>query len=123
MKRIMVAFIVITVAIIAVPVCEAWQVNIKNSCNNDVFISVTGEHLFWRQIDCSVTVPKGTTGTCKLPGAICPLDIKGSYYAGKSLFDLDHVHCMAASATLCCCWDVNVEVVQRGESACELQLR
>ena len=101
-KAVMSIFLLLTVAIIAVPVCEAWQVNIKNSCNKDVNIDVTGEHLFWRQIDCSVKVPQGTTGTCKLPGAICPFDIRGGFIYDQSGFYLNTVHCMTAPKDVCC---------------------
>jgi len=123
MKRILLVITTVTLLLTLASSGEAWQVNIKNSCNKDVNIDVTGEHLFWRQIDCSVKVPQGTTGTCKLPGAICPFDIRGGFIYDQSGFYLNTVHCMTAPKDVCCCWDVNVEVVQFGKDGCELQLR
>lgn len=100
----------------------AWQVTIKNSCNKDVTIYVTGEHLFKKPVDCDVRVLSGKTGTCQLPGAICPFDIKGMYTVDNSTYDLNQVHCWNV-ADICCCWDVNVEVVQLHQNSCRLERR
>jgi hypothetical protein len=81
-KRIMVALIVITVAIIAVPVCEAWEVQVTNSCDKQARVFVWGEHLFWQKIDSvSGYLKPGETKTCAMPGAICPVQISGVFIA------------------------------------------
>jgi len=100
----------------------AWHVNIKNSCITAVWIEVTGEHLFWHRVDCSVMVSKGTTATCRLPGAICPFDIQGTYKYDRSIYDLNRLHC-DGTEDICCCKNVNVEVVKGVGNSCHLERR
>lgn len=123
MKKFILFMVTVALMVTSVSTAGAWQVNIKNSCNNDVTIEVTGEHMFWKQVDCTVTVGKGKTGTCQLPGAICPFDIQGNYVYDNSRFDLKPIHCMTYPSDICCCWNINVEVIQWGSHACVLQLR
>ena len=120
MKRILLVITAVTLLLTFASLSEAWQVNIKNSCNKDVTIDATGEHLFWRQKDCNVTVAKGTTGNCQLPGAICPVEILGVYFSGGSWYDLNSRMCGGGIA---CCWNVNVEVIQLDKDSCRLELR
>jgi hypothetical protein len=123
MKKYLMIMVTVAFLVTSASAAGAWEVKIKNSCNIDVTIWVKGEHLFWRSVDCEVKVGKGTTGTCQLPGAICPTDILGYYTYDKSPYDLNTVHCTNAEAQVCCCWNVNVEVIQYGEKSCRLQLR
>ena len=123
MKRL---FLVIAIAVSMftfVSLAGAWQVNVTNSCNKNVTINVWGAHFFWSSEDCSVSVNPGATGVCQMPGGICPKDIKGQYTSGGSTYDLNQVHCMNADATLPCCWNVNVEVVQMTPDSCQLKIR
>ena len=120
MKRILLVITAITLLLTFASLSEAWQVNIKNSCNKDVFINVSGEHLLWQQNDCRLTVAKGTTGNCQLPGAICPIEISGVYSSGNSTYDINPQLCGSGYA---CCWNVNVEVVQFSKDSCRLELR
>jgi hypothetical protein len=122
MKRL---FLVIAIAVSMFTVVSsagAWQVNVTNSCNKNVTIFVYGSHLFWKSLDCSVSVNSGATGVCQMPGGICPTDINGSYFSVTSVYDLNQVHCMN-DESLPCCWNVNVEVVQMGPDSCQLKIR
>jgi hypothetical protein len=123
MKRFMLVMATVAVLLMCASSGAAWEVKIKNSCNKDVTIDVKGEHLFWKQVDCTVTVKSGATGTCQLPGAICPFEILGTYWANRSLYDLNKIHCMTATTDICCCWNVNAEVVQYSQDSCRLELR
>jgi len=123
MKRCLLVIVTVVFMATFASMAGAWEVRIKNSCNKNVTIKVTGEHLFWKQKDCETTVAANTTGTCQLPGAICPFDILGEYNVRGSWYDLNQIHCMTADANICCCWNVNVEVVQRGMDSCRLELR
>lgn len=75
----------------------SWKVEIDNSsCRQDVVVEVTGDHLFWKQVDCTLTVPAGKVKTCTMPGGICPRSVKvmGSgtnKTLGKGFFDENHV--------------------------------
>ena len=124
MKRILLVITTVTLLLTLASSGEAWQVNIKNSCTQMVRIKVTGEHLFWRSIDCQVFLDANTTGTCQLPGAICPVEIIGEYWGKSSQYDLNPIFCATGGA---CCWNVNVEVVKRdhtpGSDSCRLELR
>jgi hypothetical protein len=95
----------------------AWQVNITNKCKDDVYIQVDGDHLFWKQLDCTVDVKSGATGTCKLPGAICPTNIYGGFSENGGSYFLNTVPC---GGVVPCCWNVNVNVVGRLAGGCEL---
>jgi len=120
MKRILLVITTVTLLLTLASSGEAWQVNIKNSCNKDVTILVSGEHLFWRQWDCKMNVGKGTTGTCQMPGAICPVEIAGMYSSGGSTYDLNSTMCGGGGP---CCWNVNVEVIQLDKDSCRLEMR
>jgi hypothetical protein len=56
----------------------AYDVTIKNDSDCDISASVIGEHLFWRQEDCKVSVSKHSSATCAMPGAICPVYVTGT---------------------------------------------
>ena len=122
MKRILLVITTVTLLLTLASSGEAWQINIKNSCNKDVSIQGVGEHMFWRQVDCTVKVSTGTTGTCNMPGAICPVIIRGDYISGDSSYDLNQVNCAGVEGVPCC-WNVNVEVVQMSKNSCNLLRR
>jgi hypothetical protein len=106
MKRILVVISTVTLLLTLASLGEAWQVNIKNSCKYNVEISVLGEHLFWKQVDCKVTVAAGQTGVCVMPGAICPVRI--DYSANGAYLNLN---CNLFLPSVCCCWDLNTEAI------------
>jgi hypothetical protein len=101
---------------------DAWTVTIHNNddCGKDVAISVTGEHLFWTQVDCRTTVSAGKVGTCQMPEGICPVIISGQYYLDGSQVDTNSISCTGNdSLKVCCCWDVRVIVKKKeGSKAC-----
>ena len=119
MKRILVLFAVVTLLLTLASTSEAWQVTVKNSCNKAVSIFVIGEHMFWEQIDCTLTdIPPGTTQTCTMPGLICPKGVQGVYSANGSPYELPRKNCGGGGA---CCWNVNYEVIQYGRDSCKFQ--
>jgi len=124
MKRIIVALIVITMAIIAAPVCEAWEVKVTNSCDKQAQVNVWGEHLFWQRIDCETGYLKpGETKTCVMPGAICPVKISGAFWAsfasGSEPVETLPQNCYPGGTA--CCWNLKVRIVQSGSNQCKLQ--
>jgi len=123
MKRLLLVVAVVVFMFTFVSLAGAWQVNVTNSCNKNVTVIVWGSHLFWDSEDCSVSVNSGATGTCQMPGGICPKDITGYYTSGGSTYDLNKIHCTNADATIPCCWKVNVEVTQYSTDSCHLELR
>jgi hypothetical protein len=125
MKRILLVITTVTLLLSLASSGEAWQVNVKNSCTQRVRIQVKGDHLFTRPVDCQVFLDANTTGTCQLPGAICPVEIIGEYWGKNSQHELNQIFCAGGVA---CCWNVNVEVVRRdpwtpGSDSCKLELR
>jgi hypothetical protein len=124
MRRRLVAFTAFILLLTFASSGEAWQVNVKNSCTYDIAIVVEGEHLFWRSRDCSVTVGPGQTGACVMPGGICPVKIHGGYgykvdpNKGGVEGPID-----CSSAGVACCWNVNVEAVQKDPYWCGLVIR
>lgn len=122
MKRFLLIIVIVVFVFAFVSFAGAWQVNVTNSCNKQVTIFVDGSHLFWKSMDCSVSVNSGATGVCQMPGGICPIDIYGSYFSLTSTYDLNQIHCMS-DESLPCCWNVNVEVVQAGMDSCRLERR
>ena len=122
MKRLLLVTVIVVFVLTFISIAGAWQVNVTNSCNKNVTIAVWGDHLFWKSMDCSISVNSGATGVCQMPGGICPTDINGSYFSVTSVYDLNQVHCMN-DESLPCCWNVNVEVVQKSADSCQLELR
>ena len=120
-KMILLSFIIVLIFVPVRWVEASWQVHISNSCAQDVSISVMGEHLFWRQVDCTVKVKAGSTGTCEMPGLICPATIFGDYEVSNQTYHMNDLKCVASGA--CCCWNVNVEVMPYGGMDCRLELR
>ena len=121
MKKTILLMVIVVLIIVPVPWVEAsWKVFISNSCAHDVSISVMGEHLFWRQVDCTVKVKAGSTGTCEMPGLICPTSILGDYEVSNQTHHMNELKCVASGA--CCCWDVVVEVSPYGGVDCRLNL-
>ena len=59
------------VALAAGP-AAAWKITFKNDIGRTVKCFAEGDHLFWRQQDCSVDVKDGETKDCVMPGGICP---------------------------------------------------
>lgn len=81
-------FIQFAVIAILLFVCSAqasaWTVYASNGwAGTDLKIRVTGEHLFWRQVDCEIYLPasKGqeVVGSCNMPGAICPVGVEVTF--------------------------------------------
>ncbi len=122
MKRLLLVTVIVVFVLTFISIAGAWQVNVTNSCNKNVTITVWGNHLFWSSEDCIVSVNSGATGVCKMPGGICPTNIEGNYFSLGSLFYLNQIHCMN-DASLPCCWNVNVEVVQESADSCRLERR
>jgi hypothetical protein len=52
---------------------HAYTIFISNNTDTVALVEVEGEHLFWRQIDCKVTVNPQSDGQCEMPGGICPV--------------------------------------------------
>ncbi len=120
MKRFLLVIATVTLLLTLASSGEAWQVNVKNSCNQPINIVVSGEHLFWRSNDCLMTVQNGTTASCQMPGAICPYDIYACYLVGG--YEINKLHCGTVDG-FACCWNVNVEVLQSGKDTCRLERR
>jgi hypothetical protein len=118
MKRFLLVMVTVTLLVMYASPGEAWKVNIKNSCFTEVEIFVNGQHLVYDdKVDCAVKLASGNTGTCQMPGGICPSRIHGRYYVRDAFGhtyeqQLSPIDCADTggfkSAT--CCWDVNVEV-------------
>ena len=121
MKRLLLISVIAVSMFTFVSLAGAWQVNVTNSCNKNVTINVWGAHFFWSSEDCNVSVNSGVTGVCQMPGGICPTDIDGAFFSGTSVYDLNKIPCMDESFP--CCWNVNVEVVQKSADSCQLELR
>jgi hypothetical protein len=107
---------------------EAWQVNVTNNCKYGMIIDVTGEHLFWRSVDCHVVVPAGETKPCVLPGAICPAAVYAvpTYQPGpQSIAPVEGSPLYCGPGNLACCWNVNVELVPlySGGFGCTIKLK
>jgi hypothetical protein len=86
MKKLMV-FAVAAILVFAFSASShAWTVFVDNRSNGPVKIEVEGEHLFWRQIDCTTNIDPRKKGRCDLPGAICPSAAYVTFFNGnKSL--------------------------------------
>ena len=50
----------------------AWQVTLKNSCNELVQIQVYAAERLLDRMECAMEVLPGKMGTCVLPGNVCP---------------------------------------------------
>ena len=118
------SFIAVIVLVISmVTMAQAWTVFVdSNTCSVDSWIEVYGEHLFWRQEDCGFGVDAHQTGSCDLPGAICPVYLslschpkgkKFSIYLGKT----DIFRGIAA------CWNVHISLEQNGADACKIVVK
>lgn len=96
---------------------EAWKVAFHNQCDFDISIAVTGQHLFWEQVDCNVVAKPGQRVECVMPGAICPVSIEAkSSPPGKEIYE-SHIDCVTGLPHGACCWDVFVRAYQ-GEYRC-----
>lgn len=74
-----------------------WKVDIRNLTKYTYDIEVSGEHLFWRQVDCRVTAGSGNS-TCVMPEAICPTGVEVSPHGAT---DVKAVREPGASLTSC----------------------
>ena len=79
-KCTVVVIIVMILATFTLP-AGAYTVTVRNGCKIPVTVTVWGEHLFWNQKDCEVSVAAGASGSCRTPTGICPkwLKYKDSY--------------------------------------------
>lgn len=92
----------------------AWQVTIKNGCDEDIKVDVYGHHLFWNEKHCdNLNVPAGGQVVCKLPDGICPISIAHTgateayrYWSGSVPFPL--------------CWDQKATTGNRGSRFCQI---
>jgi hypothetical protein len=69
-------------------------------------VEVEGEHLFWRQIDCTTNVTNKSTGHCKMPEGICPVNI----YITPSLPKINYQCKKQLCVTLLHCYDFSVDI-------------
>jgi len=102
---------------------EAWQVYIKNSCDQNVNVQVAGNHILYIWHDCVPVMTPGTSYNC-----ILPWGIGAQYFTGISYkpnvqavgIPLDKLDCNGGFIP--CLWNVNLEVVKDGNK-CKYQLR
>jgi hypothetical protein len=72
MKKKSMAVIALILLVMFASDSGAWSVTIKNNTENRAEVVIYGNHLFWQQKDCEITIQSGETQTCTLPWAICP---------------------------------------------------
>ena len=125
MKRILLVLITATLLLTLASPGEAWQVTFTNNCRVTRYENgrVWGQHLFWISWDCLERVDAGVTKTCVVPNAICPAAFGTDVHAyncsdGKAI--------AAPSRTFeasTCCWNLNVEIYDGGDSTCHVRLK
>ena len=89
----------------------SWEVTVTNNCKKEAEVEVFGEHLFWQQVDCRVTVSGGTSKICKMPGGICPL------YA-KTTFNNNTIATGAWGSRIPACFNVKVILKEGKDGLC-----
>ena len=57
--------------VIASSSVHAYTVYIQNNTDNNAEVRIYGEHVFWKQVDCTVTVGPKMNGRCDMPALIC----------------------------------------------------
>jgi len=67
----------------------AWDVEVVNETGVDFDLKIYGNHLFWNQVDCRVTVPPRSVGHCQMPFLICPIYGEATHLSGWTLV---HTH-------------------------------
>lgn len=72
MKKFMVLMSIAVFIFILSSSAFAWEVTLQNGTPYPLKFEIYVEHLFWEQVDCTKEVPAKGTGTCTMPGAICP---------------------------------------------------
>jgi hypothetical protein len=100
----------------------SWQVDVFNNTDQNIHISVYGEHLFWRQVDCKVDGRHGQLPSCVLPGLICPAKAKVEWKqktGPKALQGLEYTLDWGGAR----CWNINLkaEYDQNGEIILQFQ--
>ena len=73
------ALVSVMAAFMLTTVSFATAYDIKIYTDKEAVFEVYGNHLFWQQVDCTVTVSPGTPRTCKMPGGICMYSIKATF--------------------------------------------
>lgn len=125
MKKILL-LVSIAFVIMSVSESEAWQVDVKNSCDSAIKLEVGGDYLISHPVVCDVIVGQGQRGVCRLPGAICPVYVQVFVEVYRQ-----PGHWMPASSAEncgkfgwqgCCCWNLNVEVVKE-DNRCKPKYR
>ena len=101
MKKMLLAITMATLLLTLASSGEAWQVTIANNTDRGYRIDVYGEHLFWKQVDCSINVSANSTGTCTLPGIICPVYFRIVWSDGRG--DLEYPN--SSQARIAHCWN------------------
>jgi hypothetical protein len=101
MKKLMV-FAVAAILVFAFSASShAWTVYISNSTEYRLTVEVTGEHLFWRQSDCTTTVDPRSSGKCVMPVGICPVEAYVTYYNPKTQKSLPKEVCKPSPFLSC----------------------
>lgn len=68
MKRFVQSAVMVIFIALASSSPHAYTVDIDNDMDGQVEVITSGEHLFWKQIDCRATVAVITKGGCDMPG-------------------------------------------------------
>lgn len=84
MKKLTVFAVAAIIVFIFSSSSHAYTVYIDNYSDLTATVEVEGEHLFWRQIDCTAKVNSKSEGTCVMPVAICPVSIYVTWYDPKT---------------------------------------
>ena len=109
MKKMLLAITMATLLLTLASSGEAWQVTIANNTYRGYRIDVYGEHLFWRQVDCSTNVSANSTVTCTLPGAICPVYLRIVWSDGRG----DTEYPKSSQARMARCWDSTLVIFEQ----------
>ncbi len=78
-KRIWITLIALLLFALPCSVYASWEVQIFNSSSVNVDIDIYGEHLFWKEIHCTVSAKPDSFNICQMRGGICPVYAKVKY--------------------------------------------
>ncbi len=96
---------------------HAWQVTIKNSCYGILSVVVYGEHLFWKEKECTMEINEHETKTCVLPGLICPIWV-GAYLYMPQYGQTSGMNEVSLNGGIAACWNHTLEAVKDGGAIC-----
>ncbi len=97
---------------------HAWTVFISNGKAEIAIIEVEGEHLFWRQIDCTTRIQPKSKGKCIIPGGICPTAVYVTYYTEKTGYTTEKSVLCHLHAASCSNLTAYIETGKDGQNAC-----